>query len=78
MNTSGKNAPATVISILLFVTALLMATLLHRSGILLGLVLPGALILGAALTPVSLLMARQCRRRLPRGVLRIRYQPDRY
>jgi len=59
MNTSGRNAPATVISILLFVTALLMATLLHRSGILLGLVLPGALTLGAALPPVSLLMARQ-------------------
>jgi regulator of protease activity HflC (stomatin/prohibitin superfamily) len=59
MNTSGKNAPATVISILLLVTALLIATLLHRSGLLLGLLLPGALILGAALTPVSLLMARQ-------------------
>jgi regulator of protease activity HflC (stomatin/prohibitin superfamily) len=59
MNTSGKNAPATVISILLLVTALLIAALLHRSGLLLGLLLPGALILGAALTPVSLLMARQ-------------------
>jgi regulator of protease activity HflC (stomatin/prohibitin superfamily) len=59
MNTSGKNAPATVISILLLVTALLIATLLHRSGLLLGLLLPGALILGAALTPVSLLMAKQ-------------------
>jgi regulator of protease activity HflC (stomatin/prohibitin superfamily) len=59
MNTSGTNAPAIVISIVLLVTALLIATLCHRSGPLLGLVLPGTLILCAALTPVSLLMAKQ-------------------
>src|SRR5580704_9754602 len=59
MNTSGTNAPAIVISIVLFLTALLIATLLHRSGLMLGLLLPGILILCAALTPVSLLMAKQ-------------------
>src|SRR6266403_2122844 len=59
MNTSGTNAPAIVISIVLLVTTLLIATLFHRSGLLLGLVLPGILILCAALTPVSLLMAKQ-------------------
>jgi regulator of protease activity HflC (stomatin/prohibitin superfamily) len=59
MNTSGKNAPAMVISIVLLLAALLLATLAHGSGALLSYVLPGLLLLGAALTPVSLLMARQ-------------------
>jgi regulator of protease activity HflC (stomatin/prohibitin superfamily) len=59
MNTSGTNAPAIVISIVLLVTALLIATLFHRSGLVLGLLLPGTLIVCAALTPVSLLMAKQ-------------------
>jgi len=59
MNTSGTNAPATVISIVLFLTAVLIATLFHHAGLLLGVVLPAALILAAALTPVALLMARQ-------------------
>ena len=59
MNTSGTNAPAIVISIVLLVTALLIATLFYRSGLLLGVLLPGTLILCAALTPISLLMAKQ-------------------
>jgi regulator of protease activity HflC (stomatin/prohibitin superfamily) len=59
MNTSGKNAPAMVISIVLLLAALLIATLSHGSGLLLSYILPGVLILGAALTPVSLLMAKQ-------------------
>jgi regulator of protease activity HflC (stomatin/prohibitin superfamily) len=59
MNTSGKNAPAMVISMVLLLAALLIATLSHGSGLLLSYILPGVLILGAALTPVSLLMAKQ-------------------
>jgi len=59
MNTSGKNAPATVISIVLLLAGLLIATLSHGSGVWLSYVLPGVFILGAALTPVALLMARQ-------------------
>jgi regulator of protease activity HflC (stomatin/prohibitin superfamily) len=59
MNTSGKNPPAMVISIVLLVTALLIATLFHRFGLWVAYLLPGVLILCAALTPVSLLMAKQ-------------------
>jgi regulator of protease activity HflC (stomatin/prohibitin superfamily) len=59
MNTSGMNAPAIVISVVLFVAALLIATLSHGSGLFLAYLLPGALLLGAGLTPVSMLMAKQ-------------------
>jgi regulator of protease activity HflC (stomatin/prohibitin superfamily) len=59
MNTSGKNAPATVISIVLLVAALLIATLSRGAGLFLSYLLPGVLILVAALTPISLLMAKQ-------------------
>jgi regulator of protease activity HflC (stomatin/prohibitin superfamily) len=59
MNTSGTNAPATVISVVVLVAALLIATLSHRSGLFLAYLLPGFLLLAAALTPVSLLMAKQ-------------------
>jgi regulator of protease activity HflC (stomatin/prohibitin superfamily) len=59
MNTSGMNAPAIVISVLLLVAALLIATLLHGWGSFLAYVLPGVLLLAAVLTPVSLLMAKQ-------------------
>jgi regulator of protease activity HflC (stomatin/prohibitin superfamily) len=59
MNTSGTNAFATLISIVLLITALLIATLFHRSGLFVAYLLPGALVLCAALTPISLLMARQ-------------------
>jgi regulator of protease activity HflC (stomatin/prohibitin superfamily) len=59
MNTSGKNAPATVISIVLLVAAVLIAHFAHQAGWLLGYVLPGILLLAAILTPTSLLMAKQ-------------------
>jgi regulator of protease activity HflC (stomatin/prohibitin superfamily) len=59
MNTSGKNAPATVISIALVAAALLVANLAHQTGWLLGYALPGVILLGAILTPTSLLMAKQ-------------------
>jgi regulator of protease activity HflC (stomatin/prohibitin superfamily) len=59
MNASGMNAPAIVISIVLFIAALAVATLFQGWGLLLGYLLPGALVLVAALTPVSLLMAKQ-------------------
>ncbi|MFL6602630.1 MAG: slipin family protein [Steroidobacteraceae bacterium] len=53
------NAPAIVISIVLLVVAFAVATLFHGWGLLLGYLVPGALVLVAALTPVSLLMAKQ-------------------
>ena len=59
MNTSGMNAPAIVISVVLVVAALASATLIHGWGLSLAYVLPGALLLAAALTPLSVMMARQ-------------------
>ena len=59
MNTSGMNAPAIVISVVLVVVALAAATLFHGWGLSLSYVLPGALLLAAALTPSSVMMARQ-------------------
>jgi regulator of protease activity HflC (stomatin/prohibitin superfamily) len=53
MNTSGMNAPAIVISFALVVAALATATLFHAY------VLPGIFLLAAALTPLSVLMAKQ-------------------
>jgi regulator of protease activity HflC (stomatin/prohibitin superfamily) len=59
MNTSGMNAPATVISVLLFLAAFLLGTFAHHSGLVLGYLLPGLLLLAAALTQLSVLMAKQ-------------------
>lgn len=59
MNTSGTNAPATVISVLLFLAAFLLGTFAHNSGLVLGYLLPGLLLLAAALTQLSVLMAKQ-------------------
>jgi regulator of protease activity HflC (stomatin/prohibitin superfamily) len=59
MNISGANAPATVAAILLLAAAVLLAVFAHAFGIVLAYVLPGILLLGAALTPLSLLMAQQ-------------------
>jgi regulator of protease activity HflC (stomatin/prohibitin superfamily) len=59
MNTSGINAPAIVISVGLLVAALATATLFHGWGLSLGYVLPGFFLLAAALTPLSVLMAKQ-------------------
>jgi regulator of protease activity HflC (stomatin/prohibitin superfamily) len=59
MNTSGMNAPAIVISVVLLVAALAAATLFQGWGLSLGYVLPGFFLLAAALTPLSVLMAKQ-------------------
>jgi len=59
MNTSGQNAPATLLAVLLAVAAVLVANFGHESGLFLGYVLPGALLLCAVLTRLSLLMAKQ-------------------
>jgi regulator of protease activity HflC (stomatin/prohibitin superfamily) len=59
MNASGKNAPATAISVALVAAALLVANLNHQAGWLLGYVLPGVLLLAAVLTLNCLLMAKQ-------------------
>ena len=59
MNTSGMNAPAIVISVVLLVAALATATLFHGWGLSLGYVLPGFFLLAAALAPLSVLMAKQ-------------------
>ena len=59
MNTAELNAPAIVISILISLAALLVAALFHGSGLFLAYIIPGVLLLFAALTPLSLLMANQ-------------------
>jgi regulator of protease activity HflC (stomatin/prohibitin superfamily) len=59
MNTQGKNAPAILLSSLLFIIAVLMAGLGHDSGILIAYIIPGLLVLGAILARISLLMAQQ-------------------
>ncbi|MDB6161526.1 MAG: domain, Band 7 family protein [Gammaproteobacteria bacterium] len=53
MNTSGKNAPATVISIVLLVAALLIATLSRGAGLFLSYLLPGVLILERAALEIT-------------------------
>jgi regulator of protease activity HflC (stomatin/prohibitin superfamily) len=62
MSTSEMNAPAVVISVLILVAALLIAALGHGSGLFLAYCLPAVLLLLAALTPLSLLVARQWER----------------
>jgi len=59
MDTSGMNAPAFVISIVLFIAASVIASSFHGWGLFLSYLLPGTLLLAAALTPLSLLMAKQ-------------------
>jgi regulator of protease activity HflC (stomatin/prohibitin superfamily) len=59
MNTSGTNAPATVIAILCVSAALLIGIFAHSAGPLLGYLLPALLVLAAVLTRLSLLMAKQ-------------------
>ncbi len=59
MNTAGKNAPATVISALLFLFGMLTAFLAQGTGFSLGYLLPGFIFLCAILTPIALLMAQQ-------------------
>lgn len=57
--TYGQNAPATVISVLLLVTAALIALLARRTGWPLAIAVPAFFVLCAALLPLSLLMAKQ-------------------
>jgi regulator of protease activity HflC (stomatin/prohibitin superfamily) len=59
MNTSGKNAPATFISIALIVAAILVANSTHHAAGLVGYAVPAALVIAAILTQSSLLMAKQ-------------------
>src|SRR4051812_37909108 len=59
MNTSGKNAPALVICALLFLLGILVAGVARGAGLFFGYVLPGAILLIAILTPISLLIAQQ-------------------
>jgi regulator of protease activity HflC (stomatin/prohibitin superfamily) len=59
MNRQGKNAPAVVISALLFLLGTLVGIFGHESGPLVGYALPAVIYLIAVLTPVSLLMAQQ-------------------
>ena len=59
MNTAGKNPTATVIAILLGLSAVLVSGLGRESGSFVRYVVPAVLLLLAALTPFSLLMARQ-------------------
>jgi regulator of protease activity HflC (stomatin/prohibitin superfamily) len=59
MNTAELNAPAIVISVLISLAALLVGALFHGSGLFLAYIIPGVLLLFAALTPLSLLMANQ-------------------
>jgi regulator of protease activity HflC (stomatin/prohibitin superfamily) len=61
MNTSpyGQNTPATVVAILLLLAAAGIALVAHRAPWPLAYVVPVLLALGAALVPLSLLMAKQ-------------------
>ena len=59
MNTSGKNAPAIVIAVVLSVAALLIAHFAYQGNWRLGYVLSAVLVFGAALAPSCILMAQQ-------------------
>jgi regulator of protease activity HflC (stomatin/prohibitin superfamily) len=59
MNMPGKNAPATVLSVLLVLAAAAVAAAAQGSGLLLGYVVPALLLLAGILTPIALLMAQQ-------------------
>jgi regulator of protease activity HflC (stomatin/prohibitin superfamily) len=62
VNTSEMNSPAIVLSVLILAAAVLIAALSHGSGLFLAYFLPGVLVLAAALTPLSLLVAKQWER----------------
>jgi hypothetical protein len=59
VNTSGVNAPSTVISLFLLAAATILGLTGHESGWLVAYALPALLLLGAVLVRVSLLMAQQ-------------------
>ena len=62
MKTEEMNAPAIVISVVLLAAALLIGIVGHGSGLFLAYVLPAVVVLLAALTPLSLLVAKQWER----------------
>jgi regulator of protease activity HflC (stomatin/prohibitin superfamily) len=62
MNTEDMNAPAIVIAVVFLAAALLIGTVGHGSGLFLAYILPAVLLLLAALTPLSLLVAKQWER----------------
>ena len=62
MKTEEMNAPAIVIAVVLLAAALLIGIVAHGSGLLLGYFLPAVVLLLAALTPLSLLVAKQWER----------------
>jgi regulator of protease activity HflC (stomatin/prohibitin superfamily) len=62
MNTADMNAPAIVMSVLIMVAALLIGALCHGSGWFLAYCFPAVLLLLAALTPLSVLVAKQWER----------------
>jgi regulator of protease activity HflC (stomatin/prohibitin superfamily) len=62
MNAPGQNAPARVISLLLLLLAVAAFVGGHLVSVVLGIVVPAILVILAALTPMSLLMANQWQR----------------
>ena len=62
MKTEEMNAPAIVIAVVLLAAALLIGIVGHGSGLLLAYFLPAVVLLLAALTPLSLLVAKQWER----------------
>ena len=62
MNTEEMNAPAIVIAVVLLAAALLIGIVGHESGLFLAYFLPAVVLLLAALTPLSLLVAKQWER----------------
>jgi regulator of protease activity HflC (stomatin/prohibitin superfamily) len=62
MNTADMNAPAIVLSVLIIAAALLIGVLCHGSGWPLAYLIPAVLLLLAALTPLSVLVAKQWER----------------
>ena len=59
MNTSGTNAPARLLAVLLLIAAGLLAYFAQGGGVVLAYGIPGLLALIALLIPLSLLMAQQ-------------------
>jgi regulator of protease activity HflC (stomatin/prohibitin superfamily) len=59
---NGKNAPATMLAVLLVISGVLLGRYWRDTGVLFAYVLPGALIALGILTPLSMLMANQWER----------------
>lgn len=59
MNAHPVNPPAILIAVILLALALALAAVLHGTGVFLGGVIPGIVVVAAILTPLALLMAKQ-------------------